>query len=147
MTRGKAREPWSMRLPAGLRDQPAWVFIGLLVALSGLTFLFGVTESSIVNAVGPLALRVWGLFLFLSGTGVVTATLSARPALEKLALRMLSICIFVYIGWLLTVVDWRRAVMSVVLGGALIGLAEIRIAVLKALFRASEEWRHHGDNE
>lgn len=134
------KTPWIMRLPRGLREQPAWVFIGVLVALSGLSFLFGLSQSSISEAVGPTVLRVWGAFLFLSGSGVVASTLAARPALEKLALRVLSLCMGVYLGWLLTVVEFSRAIMGVVLGAVLIGLAEIRIAVLKSLFRVSDRW-------
>ena len=132
------KQQWVSHMPRGLREQPAWVFIGFMVALSGLSFLLGVSQSNITEAIGTAAMRVWGGFLFLSGTGVVTAVLSTRPALEKLALRVLSLCIFVYIGWLLAVVDWRRAVMSAVLGSVLIALCEIRIAVLRSLFRVAD---------
>lgn len=140
------KTPWIMRLPRGLREQPAWVFIGVLVTLGGLGFVTGVTESSVSQAIGTTGLRIWGALLLISGLGVLSATLSARPALEKLALRVLSLCIFVYAGYLLTIVDWKRAAMNVVLCGVLIGLAEIRIATLKALYRLAENWQND-DND
>jgi hypothetical protein len=130
-----------MRLPAGLREQPAWVFIGVLVGLVGLSYVTGFTESSIAQAVGVNGLRVWGAFLTLSGFGVVWATVAADRALERLSLRVLSICLLVYSAWLMTVVDWRRAVMTITLTVILVLLAEIRIAVLNSLFRTAEEVR------
>jgi hypothetical protein len=135
------KTPWVMRLPRGLREQPAWVFIGILVTLGGLGFVTGLTESSVSQVVGPVGLRVWGATLLLSGLGVLSATLSAKPALEKLALRALSLCMFVYAGWILTVIDWRRASMSVLLCAVLIGIAEVRIGTLKALYRVAENWQ------
>ena len=122
-----------MRLPAGLRKQPAWVFIGLLIGLAGLSYVGGFTESSVSRAVGTVGLRVWGGVLTFSGFAVVLATLRGRPALEKLALRILSICMAVYGGWLTIVVELNRVVMSTVLVLILIGMAEIRVAVLKML--------------
>jgi hypothetical protein len=130
-----------MRLPRGLRDQPAWVFIGFLVTLGGLGFVTGLTESSVSQAIGTTGLRVWGAVLLLSGLGVLSATLSAKPALEKLALRVLSLCMFVYVGYLFVVVDWKRVAMSAILCAVLIGLAEIRIGTLKALYRIAANWQ------
>lgn len=135
------KTPWIMRLPRGLRDQPAWVFIGFLVTLGGLGFVTGLTESSVSQAIGTTGLRVWGAVLLLSGLGVLSATLSAKPALEKLALRVLSLCMFVYVGYLFVVVDWKRVAMSAILCAVLIGLAEIRIGTLKALYRIAENWQ------
>jgi hypothetical protein len=139
MGNNKARIPWIMRLPQGLREQPAWVFIGLLIGSIGVTYVTGVADSSITRAVGEAGLRVWGSFLVFSGFGVVYATVRAKPALEKLTLRILSLCMFVYQGWLLTVVDWRRALMSCVLVLILISLAEVRVAVLKTLLRVVDK--------
>jgi hypothetical protein len=135
------KTPWVMRLPRGLRDQPAWVFIGFLVTLGGLGFVTGLTESSVSQAIGTTGLRVWGAVLLLSGLGVLSATLSAKPALEKLALRVLSLCMFVYVGYLFVVVDWKRVAMSAILCAVLIGLAEIRIGTLKALYRIAANWQ------
>jgi hypothetical protein len=135
------KTPWIMRLPRGLRDQPAWVFIGFLVTLGGLGFVTGLTESSVSQAIGTTGLRVWGAVLLLSGLGVLSATLSAKPALEKLALRVLSLCMFVYVGYLFVVVDWKRVAMSAILCAVLIGLAEIRIGTLKALYRIAANWQ------
>lgn len=139
MGKHKARIPWIMHLPQGLREQPAWVFIGFLIGLVGITYVTGVADSSITMAVGETGLRIWGCFLVFSGFGVVYATVAASPALEKLTLRVLSLCMFVYQGWLLSVVDWRRALMSCVLVLVLISLAEIRVAVLKTLLRVSDK--------
>jgi hypothetical protein len=77
----------------------------------------------------------------ISGIGVLAATVSARPAMEKLALRSMSLCMFVYVGWILVVVDWRRSAMTVMLGLMLIWLAEIRVAALKGLYRVAEDWQ------
>lgn len=140
MGRHKVRPPLLMRLPPGLRDQPAWVFIGFLVGMVGLSYLTGITESSISHAVGKTGLHVWGAFLMCSGFGVVWATISANHALERFTLRLLSLCLLVYMGWLLTVVDWRRAVMNVALTIVLVFLAEVRVAVLRSLLRAVDEW-------
>lgn len=141
MDKHKARIPWIMRLPPGLREQPAWVFIGFLIGIVGLTYVTGVSDSSVARAVGDAGLRVWGCFLAFSGFGVVYATIAAKPALEKLTLRVLSLCMFVYQGWLLAVVDWRRAAMSCVLVLILISLAEVRVAVLKTLLRVVDKRR------
>lgn len=133
----KARLPLLMRLPRGLREQPAWVFIGIMVALVGVSYMTGFTESSISHAIGHRGLQVWGTFLALSGFGVVYATVAGSPVLEKLALRILSLCMLVYTGWLLTAVDFKRAAMTLVLALILVTLAEIRVAVLRALFRSA----------
>ena len=129
----KTHKPWIMRLPAGLRKQPAWIFIGLLIGFAGLSYVGGFTESSVSRAVGTVGLRVWGAVLTFSGFAVVLATLRAHPALEKLALRTLSICMAVYGGWLTLDAELNRIVMSIVLLLILIVLAEIRVAVLKML--------------
>ena len=141
MTR-KPHRPWITRLPTGLREQPAWVFIGFMVGLVGVSYVTGLTQSSIAQAVGPIGIRIWGAFLMASGFGVVWATIRAKHALERMALRFLSTCMFVYLGWLLTVVPIRRASMAVLLGLVLIGLAEIHMAVLKSLYRATDERRN-----
>lgn len=138
MPRKSLRKPWIMRLPGGLREQPAWVFIGLLIGLAGLGYVTGLSDSSIKQAIGEVGLRVWGTVLMLSGFAVTVATVRARPALEKLALRVMSICMLAYMGWLLTIVDFRRAAMSLVLVLVLVGLAEIRIGFLKLLLQIGE---------
>lgn len=133
--RPNPRLPLILRLPRGLREEPAWVFIGLLVGLVGASYLIGFSESSISVAVGPSGLQLWGGALAFSGFAVVYATIRARPALEKLALRLLSVCMFLYGGWLPLVIGPRRAAMSIALTLILIALAEIRVAVLKLLLR------------
>lgn len=133
---GPPKLPWTTRLPRGLREQPGWVFIGLLVGLAGVGYLTGLGQSNITEAVGTTGLRIWGGFLALAGFGVVYATMAAKPALEKLALRWLSLCMFVYTGWLMTVAPLSRLAMTTVLVAALIGFCEIRVATLKWLLRA-----------
>lgn len=136
MKKGPPKLPWTTRLPRGLRDQPAWVFIGLLVGLAGIAYLLGVSQSNITQAVGATGLRIWGGFLALAGFGVVYATMAARMALEKLALRWLSLCMGVYTGWLMTVAPLSRLAMTIVLVSFLIVMCEIRVATLKWLLRA-----------
>lgn len=135
------KPPLITRLPRGLRDQPAWVFIGSLLFLVGLTYLTGFTESVISKAIGDMGLRVWGGILMTCGGGLVWATVASRPALEKLALRATSLTLVAYTGYLLTVTDFQRAAMTVVLSVLLIGLAEFRVLTLTALIRQSEEFR------
>ncbi len=122
---------WIMRLPTGVRQQPGWLFIGLLVFLSGLSFMLGVTTSTIQEAIGKTGLRGWGAFLAVTGLLVVYATWRAKPSLEKMALRWLILSVLSYASWLLTVVSWRQSVMSVVLSLILCVLAEIRVGFLK----------------
>lgn len=137
------RLPWVMRLPRGLREQPAWVFIGLLVGLSGVSYLTGVADSSVSRAIGETGLRVWGGFLAFSGFSVLWSTLVADPVLEKLALRIMSLSMLVYGGWVVTIIDIRRAVMTLALTLILSGLAEIRVGVLRALLKAAPPKRRH----
>lgn len=132
------KPPLIMRVPRGLREQPAWVFIGVLLALSGLSFAVGFTESMVAQAIGELGLRVWGSALTLSGVLLVAAVVKAKPALEKLALRTMTCTLMAYMGYLLLVAPFKRTVMSVVLTLILCGLAEFRVSHLKALMaRAS----------
>lgn len=133
-----AKPPLTMRLPRGLREQPAWVFIGSLLFLVGLGYLTGFTHSMIAEAIGQAGLRVWGGILSLSGGLLIAATVLARPAMEKLALRCMSLTLLAYAGYLLTVATYERAAMTVVLAVLLIGLAEFRVMTLKALIRQSE---------
>lgn len=133
--RSQPKLPWILRLPHGLREQGAWVFIGLMVGLAGVSYMLGISQSNITQAVGTTGLRIWGAFLAVSGFGVVYATMRARSALEKLALRVLSICMLVYTGWLTVVAPLGRLVMTIVLVLALVLMSEIRIAFIKVLLR------------
>lgn len=139
--RGQHRKPLMMRIPVGLREQPAWVFIGILFLSSGVGYLTGFTESNITHALGATGLRVWGGVLTLSGMLLIVATLRARPALEKLALRILTCNLIAYAGWLLAIVPIRRATTTVILSTALILIAEVRVLHLKLLIRSAEEIR------
>lgn len=124
---------WVLRLPRGLREEPGWVFIGILVALGGIGFLTGTSTSVVTEAIGPTGLKVWGGFLMLTGIFVVWATVRHVPAHEKLSLRLLSLCMLGYIGWLVTVVPIKQAAMSILLAAILVGLSEIRVGFLKII--------------
>lgn len=126
-----------MRLPHGLRDQPAQIFIGALFALAGLSYLLGIAESnSITRVLDPTWLRVWGGFLFLSGVLTVWSTWSVNRPLERMALRFMSLGLLMYIGWILAAVPFARAVITVALVACMIVMSEIRVAVIKVLLRA-----------
>ncbi len=137
------KPPLVTRVPRGLREQPAWVFIGALVMFVGLSYVTGLTESQISKAIGYAGLKVWGAALSLSGALVIVATISAKPSLEKLALRLMSCTSIMYMGYLLTVVSVKRAAMTVALSLVLSGMAEFRIAHIKALIRHTEVTRKY----
>lgn len=139
MAKHRALDPWFMRLPSGLRDRPAWVFIGFLVGLVGASYMFGFSESRIVEAVGATGIQVWGALLMLAGLGVSITTITARHALERLSLRVLSVCILMYCGWILTIVDLNRAAMTIALGLGLVISAQIRAMSLGMLFKAAPD--------
>lgn len=127
---------WVMRLPRGLREQPGWVFIGTISAVTGLSYLLGFAQSTAINRVlDPNFLKAWGGFLFFTGSLVVYATIMASRALERLALRFLSVGYLVYLGWVLTAAPISRAMVTTVACVSLIGLAEVRAAVLKAAMK------------
>lgn len=133
-----AKPPLIMRMPRGLREQPAWVFIGVLFIFSGLTFAAGIAESMVAKAIGNVGLRIWGTVLTLAGVLLVAAVLKAKPALEKLALRTMTCTLMAYAGYLLLVAPFTRTVLQVVLVLILCGTAELRVIHLKALMaRAS----------
>lgn len=132
--------PWVMRLPGGLRDQPAQIFIGGLFALAGLSYMLGIAESnSITQVLDPTWLRVWGGFLLLSGVLVIWSTWCANRPLERMALRFMSLGLLMYIGWILAAVPFVRAVFTLALVACLIVLSEIRVAVIKVLLRPTPD--------
>lgn len=131
-----ARTPWVFRLPRGLREQPGWVFLGGMCALAGLSYVLGIAESNAVtDLLNSAALRVWGGFLCLTGTLVVCSTIASNKALEVLSLRFLSVGLLMYLGWIAVAVPIHRAVMTLILGVGFSIMAEVRIAVLRTLFR------------
>ncbi len=131
-----SKTPWVFRLPPGLREQPAWVFIGTFVALAGLGYLLGISDSSTVTrVVTETVLRVWGGVLFVAGLLVIYSTIRANKPLEKLALRVQSISLLLYMGWIVTAIPVSKATLTVALCICLAGLSEIRIAVIKVLLR------------
>jgi hypothetical protein len=137
---------WVMHLPHGLREQPAWVFIGLLTAVTGLSYLFGLSQSSTVTRILQEGwVRGWGGFLFVSGTLVVISTIMSNKPLERLALRFLSLGFLVYLGWVLAVIPPTKAMVTVVACLSLVGLSEIRVAVLKVVLRPTNIKFHDGE--
>lgn len=124
---------WVLRLPPGVREQPAWIFIGLMITLVGLGYMSGATSSTIQQAIGSGGLKGWGFFLAITGILVTYATWRAKPALEKMALRWLVFSLLAYTSWLLTQVDFKQASMTIILSFILIVLAEIRVGFLKLI--------------
>lgn len=127
---------WVMRLPPGLRNQPGWIFIGTLCFLAGLSYVIGIAEStSVTRVLDQGYLRAWGGTLGVSGLLVVVSTWASNTALERMSLRFLSLSFLVYMGWILVAIPWNRAVFTVIMGLALVVLAEIRVAVLTAVLK------------
>lgn len=143
--------PLIMRVPTGVREQPAWIFIGILVFMGGLGYLTGQSTSAVTEAIGHNGLRIWGVVLMVTGALLNVATALARPSLEKLALRILSCAMFAYTGWVLVVVPLDRTTPTVILAGSLIALAEFRVWHLRTLIKRTEIIRHElerrGHNE
>lgn len=130
-----SKVPWVFRLPPGLREQPAWVFIGTLVALVGLSYLLGFSSSSVTLVISELWLRVWGGVLFVAGTLVLLGTIRANKPLEMMALRIQSVCLLLYTVWVISAVGISRATLTIMLCVILVLLSEIRIAVIKVILR------------
>lgn len=132
----KPRRSWVMVLPTGLREQPGWVLMGVLAAATGLSYLFGISSSPTVSKVLSEGwIQGWGGFLFVAGSLVVYSTMAANRPLEKLSLRFLSLGFLVYLAWVLTVIPPTRAMVTVVTCLTLVGMAEIRVAVLKVVLK------------
>lgn len=132
------KPPLIQRLPRGVREQPAWIFIGVLFIVVGFGYIFQWTHSSVAEVVGTSGLRVWGVFLAATGFFLITALIKGSPALEKLSLRVLTCNLLVYCGWLVVSVPFNRAVSTVVLAIALCSLTEFRVLYLKALMKQAE---------
>lgn len=130
------KKSWVERLPRGMREQPAWMLIGALSCLTGLSYLLGFSQSAtIMRVLGPEWLRVWGGFLCLAGFMVIISTMTMNRPFEKLSLRFLSIGFMVYMGWVFVAIPPTRAMVTAALCVSIIGLAEIRVAVLKVAMR------------
>lgn len=111
-----------------------------MIALVGLGYATGFTESAIVRAVGETGMRVWGWSLLISGGLVVVGTIRAGVALEKLALRVLTCNMIVYGGWLLSITSARKAAMTLGLALLLAVTAELRVLQLRALIKRADSW-------
>ena len=121
-----SKPPLMLRIPPGLRDRPAWVFIGFMTFVGGISYVAGFAESTISTAVTKNGLRVWGAVFAIAGLGLMLATMKAKPALEKLALRVFSASLLVYGGWLLVVVPIQKAMIPVIYVFLLAVVAELR---------------------
>lgn len=126
---------WVMKLPRGLREQPGWVFIGTLSFLSGLSYMLGISESTITQVINERWLQVWGGFMGLAGVLVVIGTVTVYRPLERLALRFLSLGLLMYMGWILVAVPFEKATIVIGMCISLIALSEIRAAVIKSILR------------
>ncbi len=127
----KSHKSWVMALPQGLRDQPAAAFIGVMCSLSGLSYFIGKSQSNaILKTLGPTWLRMWGGFLFVSGVLVVVSIFKRNHPLEKLSLRLLSVGLLVYMGWVLTSTSLANATLTMMLCSCLIFLGEVRVGTI-----------------
>lgn len=131
----KTRVPLIMRVPLGVREQPAWLFIGFMVSLVGFGQATALLESSIRQAVSEGGARAWGCILLVAGLLLMYATVTSRAALERFALRVLTMSIVAYAGWLLVAVPWNRAATAVILIGCLAVVCEVRVWHLKQILR------------
>jgi signal transduction histidine kinase len=135
----KPRKPLRLRFSTGLREQPAWVFIGFLFFVVGLGYGTGLAESLISKSVGALTLMLWGWSLTGTGLLLMVATIRSRPAMEKLALRAITCNLSAYALWLLTVTTLARSATILAMSVGLIGAAEFRVLHLRALVKKSSE--------
>lgn len=132
-----------LKMPRGFREQPGWIFIGTMCALVGLSYLLGISQSTITAALNPAWLKVWGAGLSLTGATIVYATGMANRPLERLSLRLLAVGLLVYMGWILAVVP-SRATMTVFMCLSLIVTSQIRVAVIGILFNAERDLTTRG---
>jgi hypothetical protein len=100
--------------------------------------MLGLSTSNAAQAIGPNGLRGWGAFLAVAGGLTTYATWVAKPALEKLALRWLAFALMAYVAWVITVVPFKQAVMTLTLGLVLVVLAEIRVGYIKLMYRLAQ---------
>lgn len=127
---------WVMRLPPGLREQPAGIFIGILCFFSGMAYLFGVAESTAITRVlDPQWMKVWGGGICLAGGMIVTSISLVNKPLEAFGWRLLSVCCTVYMIWILLAAPLKNAAFTVVLCLILIVVGEVRVGVIKTLLR------------
>lgn len=118
-----------------------------MCALVGMSYLVGISQSMITQALNPTWLKVWGAGLCVTGVTIVVATAKANRPLERLSLRLLAVGLLVYMGWILTVVPEKSA-MTVFLCLGLIACSQIRVAVIGILFdRPPEPYSRERSND
>jgi hypothetical protein len=138
---------WILKLPQGVREQSGWIFIGILVALSGIGYMVGIAKSAVTEAIGPAGLQGWGAFLAVTGCLVTYATWRAKPSLEKLSLRWLAFSLLAYGSWLIVAIPIALAVMPVTLITILVGLAEIRVGYIKLMLSLVTHYGGDGEGD
>jgi hypothetical protein len=92
-------------------------------------------SSPITRVIDSQWLQGWGAFLCLSGVLVVISTVTANRPLERLSLRFLSVACLVYLGWAMVAVPPTQAMFTGLSCLSLVGLAEVRVAVLHVAMR------------
>ncbi len=137
MRRNKeGKMPWVLRLPMGLQLQPGTTLIGITCAIVGLSYALDLSEGGRLATELPGAhwtLNIWGIYLLFTGLMVAITTIRQCGALERLALRLLSIGLCVWVLWLVIGVGLFPAIMTISLSLAFVGFAEIRAARIKVL--------------
>lgn len=129
----RKRKPWILRLPPGVINNPAWIFIGALFVLAGIGVLAGATsDTSISQRLEPFVRQAWGLALFVGGLLMVVTTIHPDLLLERFVLRVLSIIFITYAGWAVAVVG-ARAIITAVMCLVLVAVFEVRIAVIRQI--------------
>ncbi len=136
MASKRRRKPWILRLPRGVRANPAWIFIGFLFFVSGASLLTGLAEpTTISRALPPFFLNVWGGCIAAGGLTLIWATVKIDILLEKFILRVLSVLIVLYGGWAISAVGIGRAAVTTVLILMIVVVFEIRLAIINLIIR------------
>lgn len=128
------KTPWILRLPANVRNNPAWIAIGAIFLITGVSFLAGFSDPSSISSKLPGgALNVWGALLASSGCSLIWATLRLNLLLERFTLRTLTWLCIGYAGWAVSAVGVSRATGVCLLSAALSSVFIVRAAVINLI--------------
>jgi hypothetical protein len=130
----KKLKDYLLYLPLGFREQSFQVYMGVMISLVGVSYITGFGTSTVEQAIGNGGLRFWGISLIVSGTLLAIATVKEKIELEKFSLRLLSINILMYAGWIIVVAPFDKAFLTIVLSTALVLSCEVRIIKINTLF-------------
>ena len=123
--------PWILRVPAVFRLDSSLIFIGILIALSGLAALLGYSDPrSITAELGYVIYKIWGGVLFLGGSGLLYGVFLGDSVVEKWCARILSICLLTFAAWAVTATSLQRSFLSVVLIAVIVFFFEQRISFI-----------------